>query len=61
VLFGLVHSFIAGMARGMMPVMHPRLVPAHAGGPQEGVPEPGPFGTNLSRMAPMAILLIPII
>lgn len=56
-LFGLGHAGIAGMALGMMPMLHPRmlperpkLIPAFAGlapGPEERLLEPpGYFGLN---------------
>lgn len=59
-LFGVVHGSIAGMAFGMMPVLHPRMARSTSGGqtPGETVPAPGFMGMKMGLMGPMAILLV---
>jgi hypothetical protein len=60
-IFGLVHGFVAGAALGMMPVMHPRIVSASGETAEGTLPAPGPFGLNVSAMAPVAIIVLHVI
>ncbi|MEX2229982.1 MAG: hypothetical protein WEB13_10140 [Dehalococcoidia bacterium] len=63
-LFGAVHGVIAGMALGMMPMMHPRLetTPAGGGPPSSGgVPAPGIFARNLGPIGPVAIIVLHVV
>jgi hypothetical protein len=54
-LFGVVHALLAGMAFGMMPMLHPRMAtePASDSGK---VAAPGYWGIKLGWMGPMAII-----
>lgn len=61
VLFGLAHGVVAGMAMGMMGMMHPRLAPAGAGLTGETLPAPGLFGIRMGPMAPLAILALHVL
>jgi len=56
-----VHGAIAGMAMGMMPVIHPRM--ATAGGPStdDRVPNPGIFATSFGLMGPVAVLMLHLV
>jgi hypothetical protein len=60
-LFGLVHGVIAGMAMGMMGMMHPRMARAAAGGGGGSIPDPGLFAVHVAAMAPMAVLVMHVI
>ncbi len=60
-LFGLVHGVIAGMAMGMLGMMHPRMARAGAGAPFDAVPEPGLFAIRVSAMAPLAVVALHVI
>lgn len=71
-LFGLGHAAIAGMALGMMPMLHPRmlpeqpkLLPAFAGlapGPEERLLEPpGYFGLNYPLPTTMGFFALHIL
>lgn len=57
VLFGGVHAMLAGMAFGMMPMLHPRMVASPVSLPG-AIPAPGFFGVKLGAMAPMAIVAV---
>jgi hypothetical protein len=59
--FGLVHGAIAGMAMGMMPVMHPRMATAHGSVGSEQVPNPGFFASSFGLMGPVAILMLHLV
>ncbi|MBI4297693.1 MAG: hypothetical protein HY676_04100 [Chloroflexi bacterium] len=59
-LFGAIHALIAGMAFGMMPVLHPRMATEPPVG-TDRVPAPGVMGTQLGMMAPMAIVAVHVI
>ncbi len=56
-LFGAVHSLVAGIAFGMMPALHPRMV----SGPDAGtdrVPAPGFMGAKMGPMGPMGVVVV---
>lgn len=54
-IFGGAHGIIAGMAMGMMPMVHPRM------GPDKPLAAPGMFGRNLGAMVPVGFILLHII
>ncbi len=68
-LFGLGHAVIAGVALGMMPLLHPRmrpeqpkLIPAFAGGgaasDEELLDPPGFFGLNYPPLTVMGFVML---
>ncbi len=57
-IFGLVHGTIAGMAMGMMNVMHPRMETSAGQAGVGALQAPGFFGLRVSSMAPVAILML---
>ena len=65
-LFGFVHWAVAGMALGMMPIMHPRLrygglrlVPAASGNPGgDLIDPPGPYALNYPPATAMGFLML---
>lgn len=60
-IFGLVHGTVAGMAMGMMPVMHPRMATANGSLADDLVPNPGMFAASFGLMGPMALLALHLI
>ena len=50
--FGVIHAIIAGMAMGMMPMIHPRIPPMHA---------PGWFMSNIGMMGVAAMVMLHLI
>ncbi len=60
-LFGLVHGVVAGMAMGMVGMMHPRMAAAGANGSGDTVSAPGLFAINVGAMAPMAVLAMHVV
>lgn len=60
-IFGLVHGTAAGMAMGMMPVMHPRMATATGPVADDRVPSPGIFATSFGLMGPMALLALHLV
>ncbi|MBI4328448.1 MAG: hypothetical protein HY685_01115 [Chloroflexi bacterium] len=59
-LFGVVHALMAGVAFGMMPVVHPRMATAPASDSDQ-VPAPGYWGLKLGWMGPMAIIGVHVV
>ena len=56
-LFGVVHAMVAGLAFGMMPMLHPRMAVSFRA-PPGMVPAPGLFGVQLGTMGPMALVIV---
>lgn len=56
-LFGAIHALIAGMAFGMMPMLHPRMATEPSAGTGQ-ILAPGVMGMRLGKMAPMAIVAV---
>ena len=54
-VFGAGHGILAGAALGMMPMMHPRM------GAGKELPAPGPFGVELGKMVPIALIAMHVI
>jgi len=53
-LFGLVHWMVAGMAMGMMPIMHPRIRSGE-------IAAPGPFALDYPPLTAVGFLMVHLI